>query len=174
MDVRNRLTQRALHAAAQEKPVVETSEPRSWLILDHHAVKEPAVGRYEVSLVMGIGHPALGALVLDELVLLEAAQRHSKLDFPPEKPDHDPGLVARGAPLRTRLDPDKARPVPRPVGDVRYKREADFDGHRKIVLVLDPNHPSASPTSNLNVLQRIASARECAGTLEPRILMKRP
>ena len=139
VDIRDRLTKRALDAAPQEKPVVEASEPRSRLILDHEAVEEPAVGRYEVSLVMRIGNPALGALVLDELVLLEVAESHSKLDVPPKKPNDDPGLVARGAPPRTGLDPDKARPVPGPVGHVRYEREASLDGHLKVVLALDPN-----------------------------------
>ena len=120
---------------------MEASEPRSRLILDNEAVAEPALGRYEVSLVMRIRHPTLGAVVLDELVLLEVAQSHSKLDFAPKEPNDDAGLVTRGAPPRTGLDPDKAGPVPGPVGHVRYEREAGFDGHRKEVLALDPNHP---------------------------------
>jgi hypothetical protein len=111
VDFRDRLTKRAFGAAPQEKPVVEASEPRSRLTLDHETVEVPAVGGHEVSLMMRIGHPALGALVLDELVLLEVAQSHSKLDLPPKKPNDDAGLVARGAPPRTGLDPDNAGPV---------------------------------------------------------------
>jgi hypothetical protein len=70
------------------------------------------------------------------------AQRHPKLDFPRKKPNDDAGLVARGAPPRTGLGPDEAGPVPGPVGHVRDEREASFDGHRKVVLALDPNHSS--------------------------------
>ena len=73
VEVHDRLTERSIDAAPQQKPVVEASQPRSRLVLDHDAVPEPSLGRYEVSLVMRSGHPALGALVFDEQVLLEAA-----------------------------------------------------------------------------------------------------
>ena len=58
-DGHDRLTKRALDTAPQEKPVVEPSQPAS-AHTDHKAVEQPTVGRNEVSLVMRIGHPALG------------------------------------------------------------------------------------------------------------------
>src|SRR6266516_782070 len=89
---------------------------------------------------MHIRRPALAALVLDETVSVEAAQRPVKLDLPTEQPNDHAGLVARSAPVRTGLAPDETGPVSWQGRDVGDELKACFYRYRKVVLVIDPHH----------------------------------
>jgi hypothetical protein len=140
LEVQDRFSQRAIDATPKKELVIDAPKPGPRLVFDDNAIDEPAVARSEVTLVMEIGRPALDALVLDEPILVEATQGHMKFDVSTEQPDHDPGLVACGAPLRSGFDPYETGPVAWPVGYVRDKREPSLDRYRKTVSALDPDH----------------------------------
>jgi membrane peptidoglycan carboxypeptidase len=136
LEVRERAPQRALDGAPHEPAIDCAAQPGPRLELDREPVLEPVAGRREATLVAHGGQPALDAVVLDQPVGVEDAQRHLELDGAAEQPHHDAGAIARLAPARSRLHADEAGPVRRPVTRIDDVVEAlaqrDREGPRQL------------------------------------------
>src|SRR5262245_1959566 len=139
--------ERAVDAASNEHPVVETLQARSRLVLDHEAVPKTASVGLEMALVPSVGQSVLRAVVLDKTVRLEPPKHHPELDLPAEQLDDDPRLVTRCSPPGLRRDPDDSRPVRQPVRGVRDVLEARRERDVEAMLTRDPHSPPRRPST---------------------------
>ena len=122
-----RLSQRALDAAPHKQPIVDAVQAGPGLVLDHEPIAHAFIVTQEMTFVPSVGQSALTAHVFDERVRVQAAQGHVEPYLSTEQADDNHGLVPWSTPPGVGLDADEARPVLRPVGDVRDVGEAGLD-----------------------------------------------